>query len=186
MHTLAHHTKADGSEYPLTECVILQGLQQKEGIHGENELFWRKDGSCFWIEYWSYPVIKDNEIVEAVVTFIDISDRRATEADKEKLNAQLQQAQKLEAVGTLASGIAHDFNNILGIIINAYDEKHSGQYYYRYRDYYYDRGSVTSEPTEAKPESKLWHHDGHWWGILWEGGWLNMWVARIRNGTRKL
>ena len=60
---------------------------------------------------------KDNEIVEAVVTFIDTSDRRATEEDREKLNAQLQQAQKLEAVGTLASGIAHDFNNILSAIL---------------------------------------------------------------------
>jgi PAS domain S-box-containing protein len=117
MHTLIHHTKADGTESPLAECGILQGLQQKEGVHGEKELFWRQDSTCFWIEYWSHPVIMDNEIVEAVVTFIDISDRLATEADKEKLNAQLQQALKLEAVGTLASGIAHDFNNILSAIL---------------------------------------------------------------------
>jgi len=117
MHTLIHHTKADGNEYPLAECGISQGLQQKEGVHGENELYWRQDGTCLWIAYWTFPVIKDNEIVETVVTFIDISERRATEADKEKLNAQLQQAQKLEAVGTLASGIAHDFNNILSAIL---------------------------------------------------------------------
>jgi PAS domain S-box-containing protein len=117
MHTLIHHTKVDGTEYPPAECRILQGLQQKEGVHGENELFWRQDSTCFWIEYWSHPVIKDNEIVESVVTFIDISDRRATEVDKEKLNSQLQQALKLEAIGTLASGIAHDFNNILSAIL---------------------------------------------------------------------
>ncbi len=86
-------------------------------MHGENELFWRQDSTCFWIEYWSYPVIKDNEIVEIVVTFIDISNRRTTEKDREKLNSHLQQAQKLEAVGTLASGIAHDFNNILSAIL---------------------------------------------------------------------
>jgi PAS domain S-box-containing protein len=117
MHALVHHTRADGTEYPLSECRIFQRLGKKEGAHADNELFWRADGTSFWVEYWSYPVMKDNEIVETVVTFIDISERRATEADKEKLNVQLQQAQKLEAVGTLASGIAHDFNNILSAIL---------------------------------------------------------------------
>jgi hypothetical protein len=37
-----------------------------------------------------------------------------------------------------------------------------------YRDFNFAGGSVTSEPTEAKPESKLWHHDDSWWGILWD------------------
>jgi len=118
MHTLIHHTRPDGTAFPLSDCKILQGMGKKDGgLHGENELFWRADGTSFWAEYWSYPVLKGNEIVETLVTFIDITERRATEADKEKLNAQLQQAQKLEAIGTLASGIAHDFNNILSAIL---------------------------------------------------------------------
>ena len=37
-----------------------------------------------------------------------------------------------------------------------------------YRDFSYDGGNVTAEPTEYKPESKLWHHDGYWWGVLWD------------------
>jgi PAS domain S-box-containing protein len=50
-------------------------------------------------------------------TVRDITDRKRAEKERLTLEAQLQQAQKMESVGTLAGGIAHDFNNILGIIL---------------------------------------------------------------------
>ncbi|MCG8606535.1 cadherin-like domain-containing protein, partial [bacterium] len=37
-----------------------------------------------------------------------------------------------------------------------------------FRDFNYDGGGVNNEPTEEKPESKLWYHDGYWWGVLWD------------------
>jgi len=47
----------------------------------------------------------------------DITERKKAKEEKEKLQAQLSQAQKMEAIGLLAGGVAHDFNNILTTII---------------------------------------------------------------------
>jgi len=78
----------------------------------------RKDGSEFPISL-STSVIRDDKgrPLALIGVAVDVTTSRIAEEKRKSLESQLQQAQKLESLGTLASGIAHDFNNILGIII---------------------------------------------------------------------
>ncbi len=78
----------------------------------------RVDGSQGWM--WVHGMTIRNEHGETVGlrgVAQDISERKRAEEEKKELSAQLQQAQKMEAIGTLAGGIAHDFNNILSVIL---------------------------------------------------------------------
>ncbi len=79
MHTLEHHTRKDGTPYPLEECPIYVGFQKGESAHRDDEVFWRKDGTSFPVEYWSNLVVREGETKGAVITFIDITGRKRTE-----------------------------------------------------------------------------------------------------------
>jgi PAS domain S-box-containing protein len=77
-----------------------------------------KDGTIIWIEVTA-KFIRNNahRPVSILGVSRDITERKTAEIEKKKLETKLQQAHKMEAVGTLAGGIAHDFNNILSAII---------------------------------------------------------------------
>jgi PAS domain S-box-containing protein len=78
---LLHHSRTDGSHYPVEECPINLAIHQGVGTHVETEVLWRADGSSFPAEYWSYPVWKNGGIVGGVVTFIDITARKRAETN---------------------------------------------------------------------------------------------------------
>ncbi|MFC1958324.1 PAS domain S-box protein [Chloroflexota bacterium] len=79
-HEIVHYSRPDGKPYPNEECPVYRAF--KDGaVHTnvDDEVFWRKDGTCFPIEYTSTPIIEDGRILGAVVTFRDITDRKRLE-----------------------------------------------------------------------------------------------------------
>jgi len=89
---------------------IPSGKQERRFIH--------RDGAVVWTLIWaSVQRDPDGNPMYFISVVQDITARKTADEDKRKLESQLQQAQKMEAIGSLAGGIAHDFNNILSAII---------------------------------------------------------------------
>ncbi|MFD2230218.1 sigma-54 interaction domain-containing protein [Alkalimarinus sediminis] len=93
VHDFHHHTKIDGSHYPSFDCPVYKTIQDGIGRHVDDEVFWRKDGSSFPVEYVTTAIVRDDKIIGAVVVFKDISERK--QAD-EQLKAALSQVEKLK------------------------------------------------------------------------------------------
>lgn len=93
MHELVHHTRPDGTAYPEAECPIQGSLEDLTTIRVANEIFWRKDGTSFPVEYVAQPqiVLPDEadgggpgRAVGVVVAFTDISERNALDRMKDE------------------------------------------------------------------------------------------------------
>ncbi|MFZ5576179.1 MAG: EAL domain-containing protein [Pseudomonadota bacterium] len=80
IHDLIHHSHADGRPYPVEECAIRVASRAGLPCHRNDEVHWRADGTSFPVEYWSHPMYRDGQLIGAVVTFVDISERKKTEA----------------------------------------------------------------------------------------------------------
>jgi PAS domain S-box-containing protein len=101
-HSLWHHSREDGTPYPRSECPILQALDAGTENHIEGDVLWRKDGTSFPVERWSYPMRQEGKRVGAVSTFVDITARkRAEETQRFLIEASTQLAELLDEKGTL-------------------------------------------------------------------------------------
>jgi PAS domain S-box-containing protein len=96
MHDLIHHSRADGIRILRETSRIMRALQIGEGVHVDDEVLWHAKGTSFPAEYWSHPQRKGEEVVGAVVAFLDITERKRTEAALANLSRRLIGAQEEE------------------------------------------------------------------------------------------
>jgi two-component system CheB/CheR fusion protein len=110
MHPLIHHTKPDGTSYAPEQSPIYQAMRHREGTHVDDEVLWRADGTSFPAEYWSHPILREDEVIGAVVTFLDITERRRTE---QELQEGVRRREQFLAM------LSHELRNPLAAILSA-------------------------------------------------------------------
>ncbi|MEA3410925.1 MAG: response regulator [Pseudomonadota bacterium] len=97
MHSVIHHTRPDGSDYPLEECPSTRSYRNGEPCQVDDEYFWRADGSRIPVEYRSYPIRHIGRLAGAVVLFQDITRRKQAEAALTEAHRALQDERALLA-----------------------------------------------------------------------------------------
>ena len=76
MHWLTHHSHADGSPYPDTDCPIFNAFRRGLPCRIDTEVFWTRDRRAVPVEYSSHPIVDGDTVLGAVITFVDITERR--------------------------------------------------------------------------------------------------------------
>ena len=90
MHELVHHTHADGRHYPECDCPIFKAFRLGEACRIDDEVLWRADGTPFHAEYASTPLQQQGRTVGAVVSFVDIGERKRAEMLLRQTNDELE------------------------------------------------------------------------------------------------
>jgi PAS domain S-box-containing protein len=112
IHEMIHHTRPDGSPYPREDCRVCRVFDNAEGLHVEDEVLWRSDGSSFPAEYWSYPMHKGGRLIGAVVSLLNIAERKEAERKLSAANRELD---------AFVYTVSHDLRNPLTAVIGYAD-----------------------------------------------------------------
>ncbi|MCW9088994.1 MAG: PhnD/SsuA/transferrin family substrate-binding protein [Gammaproteobacteria bacterium] len=118
-HQLLHHTRADGSPFPMAECPVYHTFRDDQSRYVDDDIFWCKDGRGIPVEYSSNPIRDENDRISgAVVVFRDITARKMAAEEARQHQIELAHIARLSTMGEMASGIAHELNQPLSAISN--------------------------------------------------------------------
>ncbi len=114
LHTLSHHSYPDGRPYPAQDCFILNALKTGKPVRVATEVFWRKDGSSFPVDYIACPIFREGEVTGIVVAFTDTTERAALDRMKDEFVSTVSHELRTPltsmraSLGLLASGVLAD------------------------------------------------------------------------------
>lgn len=92
VHKTIHHSYPDGSPYPAEDCHMHASFMNGDTKQIDDEVLWSKNGNAVPVDYASMPILKDDRVVGAVVTFRDITDRKQAEEELRKLSRAIEQS----------------------------------------------------------------------------------------------
>ena len=128
MHDLIHHSRPDGSPYPVEQCPIFRSFRMGRGCRVDDEVMWRKDGTPVPVRYSAFPIIDDGSVVGAVVSMSDTTQRRMLEDTLRQASSRAREAyeKEKEAVERLknldqlknefVAMVAHDLKSPMTVI----------------------------------------------------------------------
>jgi len=116
IHNLIHYAQANGTAHPMEECPIHKTFQEGIKIHSDKEVFWKKDGSSFPVEYWSSPIIQDGKYTRAVVNFLDITERKIAERTLQAAKEDAENAN--QAKSEFLANMSHELRTPMHAILS--------------------------------------------------------------------
>ena len=116
-HDVLHHTHANGDPHPREECPVYATFRDDRPRFVDDDVFWRRDGSSFPVEYSTTPIRDERGgTVGSVVVFRDTTERQEAAERIRRLETEQAHVARLSTLGEMASGIAHELNQPLTAI----------------------------------------------------------------------
>ena len=112
-----HHTRSNGAPNSISDSPIYATLLDGRIRHTDGDVFWRKDGTSFPVDFTTTPVRDEKgKIIGTTVVFTDITERKQAELEIERVNRQLLETSRKAGMAEVATSVLHNVGNVLNSV----------------------------------------------------------------------